>query len=351
MSGDIPASYRVAVMDAVDTTRVEQRPMPPLERAQVLVRIASVGVCGSDLHWYHDGRIGDTRVEAPLVLGHEASGRIVAVGPDVSTDRLGQRVALEPGIPCRTCAECLAGRYNLCASVRFFATPPIDGAFAEYVVIDETFAHPVPDTLSDDEAALIEPLSVAVWAARKAAVTAGDRVLVTGAGPIGLLAIQVARVFGATTVTASDVAPARLALAGAVGADTMHSPLDGAVEPGAYDVLLECSGAPAAISAGIRALAPAGRAVLVGMSASREVAIPLDAIQGREIVLTGTFRYANVYPTAIALAASGRVDLARLVTSHHGLDDVHGALSISSVDPDSIKAMVTPHAPSERHPV
>jgi L-iditol 2-dehydrogenase len=349
MSELVPPSHRAAVMTAVRTSVVVERETPVPAPDQVLVEIASVGVCGSDAHWYHDGRIGDTVVSEPLVLGHEASGRIVAVGRDVAVERIGQRVALEPGVPCRRCAQCLAGRYNLCPEVRFFATPPVDGAFAEFVAIEADFAHRVPDELSDDEAALVEPLSVALWAARKAGVTVGDRVLVTGAGPIGLLAVQVCRTHGATSVTASDVAPGRRRLALSLGADAVHSPVDGPLESGRYDVLLECSGAAAAIAAGIRALAPAGRAVLVGMSTSPDVTVPLDVIQGREITLTGTFRYANVYRAAIDLAASGRIDLARLVTSHHTLDDVHDALSQSSIYPEAVKAMVTP-APAERHP-
>jgi L-iditol 2-dehydrogenase len=335
-----PESLRAAVMTAIDTTVVEERPVPALAAHEVLVEVRAVGVCGSDVHWYRDGRIGSTRVEEPLVLGHEASGVVVALGADVSPDRLGARVALEPGVPCGRCEQCRAGRYNLCPRVRFFATPPIDGAFATHVVIASDFAHDVPDALDDDEAALIEPLAVALWAVRKAGVGIGDRVLVSGAGPVGLLVLQVALVEGAD-VCVSDVSAERLAVAADLGASRIVDPRTDPL-PTDRTALIECSGVPSAIRAGIAALAPAGRAVLVGMASDGDVTLPLDVIQSREIVLTGTFRYANQYPDAIALAASGRVDLRRLVTSVHPLGGVHDALLLPGRDRSALKPMVHP---------
>lgn len=335
-----PSSLRAAVMTAIDTTEIEARPVPALGAHEVLVEVRAVGVCGSDVHWYRDGRIGSTRVEDPLVLGHEASGVVVGVGEGVSPDRLGARVALEPGVPCGRCAQCRAGRYNLCPHVRFFATPPIDGAFATHVVLASDFAHDVPDALDDDEAALIEPLAVALWAVRKASVGIGDRVLVSGAGPVGLLVLQVALAAGAD-VSVSDVSAERRAVATELGATRVIDPL---AEPLPTDntVLIECSGVSSAIRAGVTALAPAGRAVLVGMSASGDVTLPLDVIQSREIALTGTFRYAHQYPDAIELAASGRVNLRRLVTSVHPLGDVHAALLLPGADRTALKPMIHP---------
>ncbi|WP_022880230.1 NAD(P)-dependent alcohol dehydrogenase [Microbacterium sp. B19] len=335
-----PEFLRAAVMTAVDTTVVETRPVPALAPHEVLVEIRAVGVCGSDVHWYRDGRIGSTHVEDPLVLGHEASGVIVAVGADVPDARVGRRVALEPGVPCGRCTQCRAGRYNLCPHVRFFATPPVDGAFATHVALASDFAHDVPDALDDDEAALIEPLAVALWAVRKAGVGIGDRVLVSGAGPVGLLVLQVARAAGAE-VCVSDVSAERLAVAAELGASTTVDPRSESL-PTDRTVLVECSGVAAATRAGIEALEPAGRAVLVGMAANGEVTLPLDVLQSREIVLTGTFRYANQYPDAIALAAAGRVDLRRLVTSVHPLGGVHDALLLPGRDRAALKPMVHP---------
>ena len=340
----LPDSMPVSVLHGAGDVRLEQRPVPVPGRGEVLVEVAAVGVCGSDVHYYREGRIGDYVVEQPLVLGHEASGTVVALGPGVAAERLGQRVALEPGVPDGTCAQCRAGRYNLCPAVRFFATPPVDGAFARYVVLLADFAHPVPDSLSDEEAALVEPLAVGVWANQKAGVQPGDRVLVTGAGPVGLLALQVALARGASSVTVTDVSPQRLVVATRLGAtrvvDSREAPdLAAVVEA---DVLLECSGAQQAVSAGIAALAPAGRVVLVGMAGSATAELPVQLLQTRELTLTGTFRYAGSYPAAIALAASGRVDLASLVTGRYSLADAEQALTAAVRDPATIKPVVVP---------
>jgi L-iditol 2-dehydrogenase len=334
---------RVSVLHGVGKLRVEERPVPVPGPREVLVRISSVGVCGSDVHYYEHGRIGRFAVEQPLVLGHEASGVVEALGGEVTRLEVGQRVSLEPGVPDLACEQCLAGRYNLCTDMRFHATPPIDGSFAELVAMHELFAHPVPDTVSDDAAALLEPLSVALWACWKGGVTAGSRVLVTGAGPVGLLVVQVARALGATDVVISDVNPGRLALAADLGATTVldvaaTSLADSGLAP---DVLVECSGNASALLEGLTLVAPAGQVVLVGMGSS-DVALPLSVIQEHELVVTGTFRYAHTWPAAIALAASGQVELDRLVTGHFGLDDVEGALTASRTDSATIKPVVRP---------
>jgi L-iditol 2-dehydrogenase len=330
---------RAAILYAPGDLRVEERPMPEPGPREVLVEIAAVGVCGSDVHYYEHGRIGPFVVREPLVLGHESAGRVAALGSEVTKHAVGDRVTLEPGVPCGRCRECRAGRYNLCRDVRFFATPPIDGAFANYVTIHEDFAFALPDEVSDEAGALMEPLSVGIWACRKASVSPGDRVLITGAGPIGLLAQQCALAFGATEVTVTDVSDARLELARRTGATRTllaGEPLEEA------DALIECSGHPAALAAGVAALRPAGTAVVVGMGPEEEAKVPLSLIQAREIWLTGTFRYANTYPTAIALAATRRVDLEAIVTGRYELDDAEAALNAGRRDPANVKAIVMP---------
>jgi len=324
---------------------VQQRPVPDAGPGEVVVRVASVGVCGSDTHYYEHGRIGQFVVEDPLVLGHEASGEVTALGAGVISPAVGQRVSIEPGVPDLTCEQCLAGRYNLCPNMRFFATPPIDGAFAEYVVVHAAFAHPVPESISDDAAALLEPLSVGIWACRKAGVTAGSRVLITGAGPIGLVSVQAALAFGATEVVVSDVNPARLALAKDLGAtaavDARTDDLTGLEHP--PQVLLECSGHPGATAQALRALDRAGRAVLVGMGGD-ELPLPLSVVQEHELQITGTFRYAGTWPTAIALVASGRIDLDRLVTGTYGLLRTEEALTAGRRDPQTVKVVIHPQS-------
>jgi L-iditol 2-dehydrogenase len=335
-------TMRASVLRGVGDVAVEERPIPEPGPGEVLVRVGSVGVCGSDVHYYEQGRIGPYVVDRPLVLGHEAGGELAAVGPGVDSLRPGQRVSLEPGVPCRNCAQCLVGRYNLCPNVRFFATPPYDGAFCEYVVMPAAFVHTIPDSVSDDAAALLEPLSVAIWASRRGGVTAGSRVLVTGAGPIGFLCTQAARAFGATQVWVSDVNPHRLELARRLGAealDVSQRPIgDWGIAP---DVLLECAGNARATGEAIRVVARAGHVVLVGMGAD-ELPIPLPYVQDHELVLTGAFRYANTWPTAISLVASQRVDVDSLVTGYYGLADVEKALTAARRDPTMVKAVVRP---------
>lgn len=336
------ATMRVSVLRKAGDIGIEERAIPAPGRDEVLIEVGSVGVCGSDVHYYEHGRIGPYVVDAPLVLGHEAGGVIVEVGRDVAGLEPGQRVSIEPGVPCRHCRQCLAGRYNLCPDVRFFATPPYDGAFSQYLVMPAEFVFPVPDSISDDAAGLLEPLSVGIWACRRAAVTPGTNVLVTGAGPIGIITAQVARAYGADLVTVTDVNPHRLALATQLDLNTIDvsaMPLaEAGIEP---DILLECSGNPRATWDAFSTVARAGRVILVGMGGD-ELRLPLPYLQDREITITGAFRYANTWPTAIALAASGRVDLDAVVTGHYDLASAEAALTAARSDPTAVKVIVQP---------
>lgn len=329
----------VAALHGIRDVRVEERPIPRPAPHEVLVAVHAVGICGSDVHYYEHGRIGDFVVEEPMLIGHESAGVIIEVGAEVDPRRIGEPVALEPGIPCRRCAQCLAGRYNLCPDVEFFATPPIDGAIARYVRIDADFAHRAPDGLSAAQAAMAEPVSVGVWAARKAQISAADRVLVSGAGPIGLLCGQVALALGAARVALTDVSEHRLGLARELGLDTVVA---GEPYGDSFDVLVECSGAQEALRDGLRAMAPAGRVVLVGMGAD-EVSIPVSLVQGMELWIGGIFRYANTYPTALRLIASGAVRVDPLITHRFTLEETEEALTIGRHDRRAIKAVVEPH--------
>jgi len=232
----------------------------------------------------------------------------------------------------------LAGRYNLCPDVRFFATPPIDGSISRHVAIEATFAHPAPEGLTAEQAAMAEPVSVGVWAARKTSIGPGDRVLVTGAGPVGLYAAQVARSFGAAHVTITDVSDFRLAKARELGLATSQA---GGPLTEVFDVLLECSGAQPALTSGIRAMAPAGRVALVGMGAD-SVSIEVPVIQGRELTISGIFRYANTYPLALQLIASGAVNVTDVISHRFPLAETEQALTIAKHDPRALKAVVLP---------
>ena len=332
-------SMSVSVLDGPGKLRLEDRPVPVPGPGEVLVRIASVGVCGSDTHYFQEGRIGSFVVESPLVLGHEASGRIEAVGDGVDPALLGRRVSLEPGIPQPYSKQTLAGHYNLDPDVRFFATPPVDGTFAEYVVHPAAFAHPVPEGLSDDAAALLEPLSVALAARAAGAVQLGDKVLIAGAGPIGLLVSAVCALAGAD-VTVTDVRAERLQTAPRYGASRTFTAADAPEPAPEYQVFIDATGAERAVLSGMQRLAPRGRCVLVGMGADT-IALPVPLVQGRELRITGTFRYANTWPLAISIAEKGLVDLDGLVTSRHRLDDVEAAL-VAGAREGALKAVVNP---------
>jgi L-iditol 2-dehydrogenase len=332
-------TMRAAVLNAREDIAIARIARPTPAPDQVVVRVEAVGVCGSDVHYYREGRIGPYVVEKPLILGHESAGTIVEVGSAVPTARVGERVSIEPQRACRVCEQCKHGRYNLCPGIEFYATPPIDGAFAEFAVIQADYAFPIPDTLSIEAAALCEPLSVGIWANQKAGTSPGSRVLISGAGPIGIVAAQVARAFGATEIVVSDIAPERLAVAERFGATSTFNPLDGGEAP-EVDAFIDASGAQQAVRAGIMALKPAGRAVLVGMGAD-DATLPVSRIQNRELIVTGVFRYANTWPLAIELAASGAVDLDALVTSRHPLAQAEDAL-VAAERPTTLKAVVQP---------
>ncbi|MDR1427145.1 MAG: zinc-binding dehydrogenase, partial [Bifidobacteriaceae bacterium] len=248
----------------------------------------------------------------------------------------------EPQHPSTTSAETLRGSYNLDPEMRFYAVPGTDGAFQEYVTIQSHFAFPVADEVSDDAAGLMEPLSVAIATARKARFTVGTRVLITGAGPIGLIVAQVARAYGASEIIVTDVSAERRETAFKYGATSAIDPVseDVAALDLRVDAYIDASGATAAVQTGLRNVRPEGYAVLVGMGVD-EVPIPIPVVQNNEIWLTGIFRYNNTWPTAIGLVQSGKVDLDSLVTGHFGLDEVGAALS-STVLPGTIKSVVTP---------
>ncbi|MDT5363685.1 MAG: L-iditol 2-dehydrogenase [Mycobacterium sp.] len=335
-------TMRASVMTGVGTLQIEERPVPSPGPHEVLIEVAAVGVCGSDVHYYRNGRIGDFIVEEPMILGHELSGRIAAVGDGVDAGRVGQRVAVEPQHPCRRCRQCTAGRYNMCPEMKFYATPPVDGAFCRYVTIGAEMAHPVPDSVSDDAAALLEPLSVAIATMRKAEIAPGSTILIAGAGPIGVICAQAARAFGAARIVVSDPVPSRRERVLRFGATEVLDPAvdDIAALDPQVDAFIDASGAAPAVVSGIMAVGPAGRVVLVGMGTG-DYALPISYIQFMEITVTGVFRYTDTWPAAIHLVSSGAVDLDSLVTGRYDLEHVADALD-SDTEPTSLKSIVMP---------
>jgi L-iditol 2-dehydrogenase len=339
---------RTAVLTEPGQFAFEDRPRPSPGPDEVLVAVHDVGICGSDVHYYEHGRIGDYVVEEPLVLGHESAGEVVAVGEDVTSLDPGARVALEPGVPCRRCAHCKRGDYHLCESVEFMATPPHDGAFAEYVAWPADFAYELPASVSTAEGALCEPLSVGVHVCRRGEVGTGDTVLVAGAGPIGLLVADAARAAGATDVVVTDVVPEKLDVARARGADLtvdvseddLGAAVDDVTDGVGADVVVEASGAVSSIASTLDVVRRGGTVVLVGLADEAEV--PFDALEivDNELDVRGSFRYKNTYPAAVDLLADGAVDVAGLVDFEAPLADLDAAFQ-RAMEPTVVKGMVT----------
>ncbi|UBV45026.1 NAD(P)-dependent alcohol dehydrogenase (plasmid) [Deinococcus taeanensis] len=346
---------RTSVLSGHRTLSFEDRAVPAPGPREVRVQVKRIGVCGSDVHYYTHGRIGAFVVQGPLVLGHEVSGVVDAVGPGVTHVQPGDRVALEPGVPCRRCAYCKQGAYNLCPDMTFMATPPVNGALSEFVLWPDDFVFPVPDTVSDDAAALLEPLAVGLWAARKGDVRPGHTVAVLGAGPIGCTTVMAARAAGATTIIAVDLEDFRLDLARRSGATHTFNARQG--DPLAFirnlthgglpashagvDVAFETAGSLPTTRLTLAAPKPGGVAVLVGLPPDPEVTLDIVSAASREVTLRGVFRYANCYPAAVQLAASGAVDLDALVTHRYPFTRTPDAFAFADAEKrSSMKVMI-----------
>ncbi len=341
---------KAAVLHEPNDVRLEERPVPTPDPGEVLVRIRAVGVCGSDVHYYKEGRIGVHVVEKPLILGHESAGDVVAVGPGVRQIRVGARVALEPGVPCRRCRYCQGGRYNLCPHVIFMATPPVDGAFVEYIAWAAEFVYPLPDHLGYAEGALMEPLAVGMHAVRRARLVPGATVLVLGGGPIGQLALVAANAAGAGQLMVADLEDRRLAIATrldsrAITINPARAPLRDAVaaatEGEGADVVIEAAGSVRTVTQSIELVRRGGTVVWIGLPGEDPSPVStLEAIR-KEVDIHGVFRYANVYPDAIRLAGSGRIDLSPLVTHRFPLEDARQALdTVADSKATAVKVMV-----------
>ena len=330
--------------------RLEERPRPVPEADEVLVKIKAVGICGSDMHLYDEGRIGNATLERPLVLGHEAAGEVVEVGAAVTSLKVGERVALEPGIPCRRCAYCKRGEYHLCPDVKFHGVPGNDGYFVEYTTIPADFAYRLPDELDFVQGAMLEPLAVGLQAATEGEVQPGQNVAILGSGPIGLASLQASLVRGAGMTIVVDVVDRRLQMAQELGAthvvNAKHTPavaeivrLTGGL---GADVVLETAGAVPTIQQSLYAARRGGTVVLVGIAGEPNVPLDVVRIVRARMRVHGCFRYVNQYPVAVALASTGKVNVRAAVTHSFMLDELPTAIEFASKRKDvAIKCVVT----------
>ena len=312
---------KAAVLYKPMDMRIEEIEIPKISSNEVLIKMKRVGICGSDVHFYLHGRIASFIVKNPLILGHECSGEIVEIGHDVSNLKPGQKVVIEPGFVCGKCFYCRLGRYNLCKDVKFYGAPPFHGAFAEYVTAPEQNVYPIPENMSYEEGAMIEPLAVGMMAAKMGKVSVNDAVAVLGAGPIGQMILQAAKVHGAPEIYVTDVIGYRLEYARKYGAsevinaateDVINRIKDLTGDEGA-DVVIDASGAPSAIRQAVEIVRPGGRIVLVGYPSS-DVPLPIAELISKELTLQGIHRYANVYPAAIKAVSSGKAIVKPYVT-------------------------------------
>lgn len=318
-----------AVLRKAGDLVVENTEIPTPAENEVQLRMQAVGICGSDVHYWEHGQCGKFLLTSPMILGHEASGIVSAVGEKVTHLSVGDRVAIEPGIPCHLCSFCKEGRYNLCVDMKFNATPPVDGSLRQFYCHPADLCFKLPDHVSFEEGALLEPLSVAIHSCKRGSVGLGTKVLICGAGPIGLVSLLTAKAMGAEKVVITDIVESRLQVAKDLGADLtvladikdpnkMADKINNACNGWLPDVTIECSGAPTSLQTAVFATRPGGNIVTVGRG-PRNVEVPIADASSREIDIKGVFRYVNCYPTALSMVANGLVDVKPLISHRFSL--------------------------------
>jgi L-iditol 2-dehydrogenase len=316
-----------ALLVGIEKIEFAEVKVPEIREDEVLVKMEAIGVCGSDVHYYSDGGIGDFFVEFPFVLGHECAGTVIETGSAVTHLQVGDRVALEPGVPCGSCEFCLSGKYNLCPDVKFFATPPYDGCLMNYVAHPARFAFKLPDSVSSVQGALVEPLAIGINAALTGGVKLGDTVVVFGAGCIGLVSLLASIAYGATKVIVVDVIEKRLEVAKGLGAVTLNARQCDVVEEikkltegkGAQ-VVIDCAGTNTTICQSVRIAKAGGTVVWVGLASDSVNGLPLGPISTKELTIKSIFRYKNLYPTTIAAIADGKIDINGIISDIYKFD-------------------------------
>ncbi len=340
---------KTAVMNGIGQMGFEEREIPVPKADEVLVKLEYVGICGSDLHYYETGAIGDYVVEPPFVLGHEPGGVVVEVGKNVHHLKPGDRVALEPGKTCGHCEFCREGKYNLCPDVVFFATPPVDGVFQEYVAHEADLCFKLPDNVSTLEGALIEPLAVGFHAAIQGDAHLGQKAVVMGAGCIGLVSMMALKARGVSEVYMVDIMEKRLAKALELGASGVINAACEDVEQRVkqltggcgMDLVIETAGTEATTRQAIRIAKKGASIVLVGYSKSGEMTLPMSLALDKELTFKTVFRYRHIYPMAIEAVASGKVNLKGIVTDIFSLDEAQKAMDYSVHNKaDIVKAVI-----------
>ena len=341
---------RGAFMDKLNHMYLKDITVPQINPDQVLIRIEYVGICGSDVHYFHDGRCGTFVVgEGDFMLGHECAGTIVEVGSDVKDLAVGNRVCVEPGITCGKCEFCKSGHYNLCTDVEFLATPPVQGCYEKYLAFPADLCFKLPDSVSTRAGCLIEPLATGMYAAELGAITVGDTVVILGCGCIGLMTLMSCKARGASTIIACDLENIRLEKARELGADYVINgkETDALKEIGKLtkgrgaDVVFETAGSKVTIAQTPFAVRRGGLIVLVGMSAEEEITYNFGQIMAKEARIKSLFRYVNMFPKTIAAVASGLIPVEKVASHEYKLDDIQEAFEATINDKANVvKAII-----------
>ena len=340
---------KTAVMLGIGKMGFEERDIPQIKEDEVLIKLEYVGICGSDLHYYERGAIGDYVVKPPFVLGHEPGGTVVEVGEKVKNLKVGDRVALEPGKTCGHCEFCRTGRYNLCPDVVFFATPPVDGVFQEYVAHEADLCFKLPDNVSTLEGALIEPLAVGFHAAIQGDAHLGQKAVVMGSGCIGLVSMMALKARGVSEVYVVDIMEKRLQKAMELGATGVINGAKEKVEEKiseltggkGVDLVIETAGTEITTRQAIHIAKKGSVIVLVGYSKTGEMTLPMSLVLDKELTFKSVFRYRHIYPMAIEAVSQRKVNLKGIVTDIFDLDDVQKAMDYSvNNKADIVKAVI-----------
>ncbi len=323
-----------AFLTEVEKIEFREVEIPKIKADEVLVKMEAIGICGSDVHYYTHGKIGDFVVDFPFILGHECAGKIIGVGSSVTHLMVGDRVALEPGVPCGNCEFCLSGKYNLCPDVKFFATPPYGGCLMNYVAHPARFAFRLPDSVSSVEGALVEPMAIGINAALTGGVKLGDTVVIFGAGCIGLVSLLASKAYEATKVIVVDIIEKRLAVAEGMGAISLNAnecdvfaEITKLTEGKGAHVVIDCAGTNSTICQTVHVAKPGGTIVWVGLAVDSVDGLEIGPISTKELTIKSIFRYKNLYTTTIAAIADKKIDISGIISDKYKFEDTPRAFT------------------------
>jgi len=338
-----------AFMTGIKKMEIREVPMPVPKDDEVVVKMEYIGICGSDVHFFEEGKLGDFEIKGDFILGHECGGSVVEVGKGVKNLKVGDKVALEPGKTCWQCEFCKGGKYNLCPEVEFLAAPPCQGAFSNYIAFPESLSFKLPDNVNTKEGALVEPLAVGIHAAKQGGVTLGSSVVILGAGCIGLMTLLACKAFGAADITIVDIVPKKLECAKKLGATRVINALETDViaevnrltNGAGVGIVFESAGTVKTVQQTIDLVKSGGTIVLVGMTPQGIMEYNFGRLLGKEAQIQTVFRYRNIYPDAIAAISSGFINVSEIVTHEFDFADIAKAFEfVINNKNDVVKAVI-----------